>query len=211
MANGELFSQSFPAKPYKIDVTANPGPIQSVLIAAEQAITNFQSAVTALQQQLCLATATGAYLRNIAPMYGIPAGANETDAQLRARCQAAITQKKLTCPAIAAFVLAWLQSHGGNPPTSVEVFDLQTDPVKAAIFNLQPCQFVIYITFPETFEDSTWLANDGADSDPDGAWYLNFCYLGYGGYQPPDELRREVLKQWKAAGYQPIWYAIQGF
>ena len=197
MSYNDILTQFYPEESYNFNATPI-GPLRTLLVASGELIQDAQTAITGFTEQIVLATATGAYLRNIAPFYGITPNPSESDSSLRARCQAALNAPKITPVAIQALVSQWFVANGTPPlPVSVAVIDLQNDPVIAGDFGLIPGQFLVLLNFED---DCSILA------------FADYCYCDYsyaseGSYRPPGALRKLLEQQWKAAAYQDIWWA----
>lgn len=166
MADGELLTQFFPSGPYNFESTApnlQAQPLRALFTAVEGAMLNAQAVIANLASQITVQTATGVWLRNHAVLYGVTPNTGETDDELRVRVLAAINTKRITCPALQAYLQAWFNANYADPPT-ITVLDRQTNPTVAAEYNLQKCQFLVLVGWQLGIDDG---------------WFLDFEYLNY--------------------------------
>jgi hypothetical protein len=200
MANGELITDFFPQGPYNWGITdTTKSPLKTLFTAVESAINSCQSAIAALAEQVTIQTATGVWLRNHAVLYGVTPTAGETDDHLRARVLAALTTKRITCPALEAYLTDWFATNYPSPPWNIVVCDLQTNPTLANQYGLVNCEFLVLLYWQLGIDDAFFLNYE----------YLNYTQLGLGTvFSVPDALFTPFMTRWKGAGFLPLWRNI---
>lgn len=206
MANdpSTTITDQFPKAPYSWDQPPPGyviGPLKAIFTKVGQAIQDYLSQVTTMQQMITVQTATGIYLDAHAKLYGVVRITNETDAAFRVRILGAIKTGKLTLSAIQQAVVnyyaATLPTNTQQP--TVTVLDLQSNPTQATTDGLQILDFEINVAF-------AYRINEGFFLDLEA--YLDNMYLApYSGQENSLGTALDaLLSNVKAAGTHPVYF-----
>ena len=198
-----LLGNFFPVAPYSFDTPLDPTvsrPLADTVTVASKRLAQYLSDVLLLKSQMTVQEASGPYLDLHGAEYRVKRLQNpyELDDFYRARI---LTRKqKLTIPAILAAVKAYYNSIlPANQQPLVRVYDLQSDPARAAAANLVMFQFAIDISFQV-------LAAD--------VFFATRTYLGRKSYvvnsgligdAPPDPFVAAEVEAVRAANTVPVW------
>jgi hypothetical protein len=200
-------------KPWWSKAALQPGGLMYVLLYGSAfALTGHKALqLDYIKNQTRILTASGANLDNISLDYlgtTLPRLPGESDASFRVRLIEAIIGPKVTLAAMQAAVNLYFsvefQTTYSQRPTAY-VFDRQSDPTNADIYNIEPPQFVIQVNYPIP-------AGKG--------WVLGQSNLGYattlgiGPYMAYDASVFDpglvaVVNNTRAEGTKPVYLATQ--
>ena len=198
-----LITDLFPPVPYGFDVPASGTgntPLADIITVLAKRIAQFQSDVLMFKSQGNVTTATGVFLDLHGAEHGVPRITTpyEADAHYRPRIIAGI--QKLTIPAIQAQVVNYYMStRPANAQPIVDVYDLQSNPVKAAAANIEMFDFVIDIDFPILSSNAFFFDRSYLDTTD---FLMDF---GTVNTNPPDSALVAIVNSVKAANTYPIW------
>lgn len=201
-----LLAQFFPKAPFRLEVPPDPSdegarPLADTMTLASIRLAQFQADVLLLKSQMTVQEASGPYLDLHGAEYGVKRFLSpfEVDDLYRQRILA--RKIKLTIPAIAAVVKAfYVSTLPANQQPTVLVYDLQSDPTRAAAAGLVMFQFAIDISY-QILASSVFFANR--------------TYLGRKSYvinpgsvdnTPPSDLLKAEVDAVRAANTEPVWF-----
>lgn len=208
-----ILNQFFPAELLNFDVAppgTEIGPLHAIFTVGGQVVAQFTHDQLLLQANVAISGATGLYLDLHGIAYSVVRLPGETDAPYRVRILAALTSGRCTGPAIASAVIAY---YGSTLPLddqpNVTVWDIQSQPALAAMFDIVRCQFVVDISYELSPALVFWAGYSYAGRTTyawDGSGYSNIGPIAN------DPNLMAVVQAYKAAAYQPIYriYSIFG-